>query len=92
MSLYKCGEILRESGLNATILRPWYVLGPGHYWPYLFLPEYWLGRQIPSLRESATRLELVTPRQMMAALVAAVETPARGIRVIDVLEIETSVA
>jgi uncharacterized protein YbjT (DUF2867 family) len=23
-------EILRASGLAATILRPWYVLGPGH--------------------------------------------------------------
>ena len=23
-----------RAGLNATILRPWYVLGPGHWWPY----------------------------------------------------------
>jgi hypothetical protein len=29
------GEALvRASGIPATILRPWYVLGPGHYWPY----------------------------------------------------------
>jgi uncharacterized protein YbjT (DUF2867 family) len=27
----RCEEMIRESGLNATILRPWYVLGPGHY-------------------------------------------------------------
>lgn len=26
--------------LNATILRPWYVLGPGHRWPYCLLPGY----------------------------------------------------
>ena len=26
--------LLRATGLPATILRPWYVLGPGHYWPY----------------------------------------------------------
>ena len=33
------GETLvRASGLAATILRPWYVLGPGHRWPYLLLP------------------------------------------------------
>src|SRR5919198_177904 len=25
--------LIRRSGLNATILRPWYVLGPGHRWP-----------------------------------------------------------
>ncbi|MEP7327469.1 MAG: NAD(P)H-binding protein, partial [Gemmatimonadota bacterium] len=26
-------EIIKSSGLGATILRPWYVLGPGHRWP-----------------------------------------------------------
>ena len=25
--------ILRQSGLNATFVRPFYVLGPGHRWP-----------------------------------------------------------
>lgn len=34
----ECEQIIQESGLNATILRPWYVLGPGHRWPYLLLP------------------------------------------------------
>ena len=43
-----CEEMIRASGLNATILRPWYVLGPGHYWAYLLKPGYWLARQIPS--------------------------------------------
>src|SRR6185295_4856179 len=33
------GEALVSStGIPATILRPWYVLGPGHYWPYLLVP------------------------------------------------------
>ena len=27
-------ELVREHGLNATILRPWYILGQGHWWPY----------------------------------------------------------
>jgi len=36
----ECEEIIQESGLNATILRPWYVLGPGHRWPYMLLPMY----------------------------------------------------
>lgn len=86
----RCEEIIRESGLNATILRPWYVLGPGHYWPYLLVPAYWVGRQIPSLRESAIRLGLVTVKQMVAALVAAVEAPATGIRVVEVPEIKAA--
>jgi uncharacterized protein YbjT (DUF2867 family) len=43
----QCEEMIRRSGMNATILRPWYVLGPGHYWPYVLNPGYWLARQIP---------------------------------------------
>ncbi len=34
----QCEAMIRRSGMNATILRPWYVLGPGHRWPYLLLP------------------------------------------------------
>ncbi len=87
----RCEEIIRESGLNATILRPWYVLGPGHYWPYLLKPGYWMARQIPSLRGSARRLGLVTLEQMVAALAFAVETPVAGIRTVEVPEIGASV-
>jgi len=66
---------IAEAGLTATILRPWYVLGPGHRWPYLLLPFYAFARLIPSKRESALRLGLVTLRQMVIALVTAVENP-----------------
>ncbi|HEY4907711.1 MAG TPA: NAD(P)H-binding protein [Candidatus Acidoferrum sp.] len=83
----RCEEMIRSSGLNATILRPWYVLGPGHYWPYLLIPGYWLARRIPSTRESATRLGLATLNQMLAALVQSVESPATGIRIVEVPEI-----
>ncbi len=83
----QCEEMIRRSGLNATILRPWYVLGPGHYWPYLLRPGYWLARQIPSMREGATRLGLVTWRQMVAALADAVEHPVRGLRIVEVPQI-----
>jgi uncharacterized protein YbjT (DUF2867 family) len=83
----KCEDMIRAAGLNATILRPWYVLGPGHYWPYMLVPGYWLARQIPSMRESATRLGLVTLQQMLAAFVQAAETPATGIRIVEVPEI-----
>ena len=34
--------LLRASGIPSTILRPWYVLGPGHRWPLALLPFYWL--------------------------------------------------
>ncbi len=82
------GEALvRASGLAATILRPWYVLGPGHRWPYLLVPVYRVMEALPATRERARRLGLVTLDQMVAALVRAVENPAHGVRVVEVPEI-----
>jgi len=78
---------VRASGLNATVLRPWYVLGPGHRWPYLLLPMYWLFERLPQTRESARRLGLVTLTQMVRALLHAVEQPAQGLRILTVPEI-----
>jgi uncharacterized protein YbjT (DUF2867 family) len=71
----ECEQKIIASGMRATILRPWYVLGPGHYWPYLLKPGYWLARQIPSMRAGAIRLGLVTLEQMLIALENAVEHP-----------------
>jgi uncharacterized protein YbjT (DUF2867 family) len=78
---------LRASGLRATILRPWYILGPGHWWPVLLLPLYWLMERIPSTNASAQRLGLVNLRQMLTALVWAVEHLPEKVSVIDVPEI-----
>lgn len=55
---------LRETGLPLTILRPLYVLGPGHRWPYALLSMYWVAEHVPSLRDDARRLGLVTLAQM----------------------------
>jgi uncharacterized protein YbjT (DUF2867 family) len=75
---------LRASGLNATILRPWYVLGPGHRWPYALLPLYWLAERFPSTRADALRLGLVTIDEMVGTLARAVENPCVGVRVVEV--------
>jgi len=80
----ECEEALRRSGLRATILRPWYVLGPGHRWPYLLLPVYAVASLLPGSRETARRLGLVTLRQMTTALVNAVENPVQDVRVLEV--------
>ena len=63
------------AGLTATILRPWYVLGPGHRWPLIVLPLVALAERVPATRDSARRLGFVTLAQMVAALVHAVEHP-----------------
>ena len=78
---------LRESGLSHTIIRPWYVLGPGHRWAYVLLPIYWLMGAIPSARESAQRLGLVTIAEMVATLTWAVDTAGAESRVLNVPDI-----
>lgn len=79
--------LLRESGLAHTIVRPWYVLGPGHRWPYLLIPLYWFWATVPSTRDGARRLGLVTLPQMLRTLLWAVDTAGTGARVIEVPDI-----
>ena len=80
---------IAEAGLTATILRPWYALGPGHWWPVVLTPFYAIGELLPSTRESARRLGLVSGAQMVRALVQAVESPplAGARRIVEVPEI-----
>jgi uncharacterized protein YbjT (DUF2867 family) len=75
--------LIRSAGLRATILRPWYVLGPGHWWPVALLPVYWIMERIPRTRESARRLGLVTLHQMVRALADAVDHPSDSVRVVE---------
>lgn len=79
-------EALAAAGLQRTLLRPWYVLGPGHRWPYALVPVYWMLERFPSTRATARRLGLVTLPQMIKALVDAIEHPpaTSGSRIVDV--------
>jgi uncharacterized protein YbjT (DUF2867 family) len=86
----ECEGTIRNSGMNATILRPWYVLGQGHRWPYVLLPMYWLLELLPSTRNGAKRLGLVTLEQMRQAMVRTVEDPSHGVRIVEVPEIRGS--
>jgi uncharacterized protein YbjT (DUF2867 family) len=75
------------SGIDATILRPWYVLGPGHRWPYLLVPVYAVLSMLPWTREGAARLGLVTLEQTVRALVASIESQPMGLRLLGVPDI-----
>jgi uncharacterized protein YbjT (DUF2867 family) len=86
----ECEEIVRESGMNATILRPWYVLGPGHRWPVALKPVYEILRWFPATRESALRLGLVTREQVVSALYAAADSDANGLQVLETGAIRAS--
>ena len=84
---------IARAGLTATVVRPWYVLGPGHWWPIVLIPLYALCELVPSTRATARRLGLVTIGQMVRALVNAVEhPPPRGrVHVVEVPEIRRRV-
>ena len=86
----ECEAALQISGMNVTIVRPWYVLGPGHRWPYALLPMYWICELIPSSRAGARRLGLVTLAQMTRTLVSAVENPSTGTLIIEVPQIRAA--
>lgn len=73
--------------LPHTFLRPWYVLGPGHWWPLLLWPVYQLLKLLPFTRKKAYAFGWITLRQMLAALVTAVENPVEK-RVMEVAEMK----
>ena len=80
----ECEQHIRNAGLNATFVRPWYVLGPNHWWPVMLIPFYKLAAYVPAWRDTAARLGLVRRQEMISALTWAVENPAMGVRIFDV--------
>jgi len=86
----ECEEILQDAGLNATVLRPWYVVGPGHRWPVVLKPIYSMLESLNSTRDAARRLGLVTLNEMVGSLVWAVEDPITRTRVLDVPAIRST--
>ena len=85
-----CEAAIKEAGLNATVLRPWYVLGPGHWWPLALIPAYKLAELMPWTSAGAKRLGLVSLPEMTAALTRAVENPAHGMNIVEVPEIRAA--
>lgn len=84
-------RLVRESGVAAaTFVRPWYVLGPGHWWPYAILPVYWIWGAFPSQRDTARRLYPVKLMQVVRAIADAVDHPREGVRVIEAPELRAA--
>ncbi len=78
---------LAQSGLTCSVIRPWYVLGPGHRWPMVLKPFYWIAEQRAASRSTALRLGLVTIDQMVATLALVVAAPPRTSRILTVPDI-----
>ncbi|MEP7167917.1 MAG: hypothetical protein ABI855_00965 [Bacteroidota bacterium] len=77
-------KIIIQSGINVTFIRPWYVIGPGHYWPLIFFPVLKLLEIIPSTKEKAKKPSLINLNQMLDALIYAIENSNEGIRIIEI--------
>jgi uncharacterized protein YbjT (DUF2867 family) len=77
-------KLIVESNLNATILCPWYILGPGHRWPYFLIPVYIILKSIPSTKETARRLDLISLKKFIDYILHCVENPTTGVSIIEV--------
>jgi len=84
-------NVLRASGLKAVVLRPWYITGPGHYWPLFFIPLFRLLELLPATSEKAKALRLVPLNKMLRKLVDTVkEAPETRFRIIEIDEINNA--
>ena len=73
--------------LNCTFVRPWYVLGPGHWWPIILLPFYGLAELVPSWRKAARAKSLVTIRQMLHTLLDAIRNEPAPLKIYEIADI-----
>lgn len=76
-----------QQKLNCTFLRPWYVSGPGHWWPLLLYPFFGLAELVPAWRRQARQRALVNIQQMVSALVYAVEAAPAPLRIMEIRDI-----
>lgn len=85
----KSGErILTKSGIPCTFLRPWYVLGPGHWWPIIFQPLIYLAKLNSFWKRLVEEREFISIRQMIAALTLSVKTTPMYVMVMEIADMK----
>lgn len=82
-------ETVLASGLTSTFIRPWYVFGPGHYWPLLFQPIFKLLEIIPKTSVKARALALVSLKQMLRTLnTVVINSPKQINNIVEIPDIK----
>jgi uncharacterized protein YbjT (DUF2867 family) len=76
--------LLQQQHFISSFIRPWYVLGPGHWWPLLVKPVYFILKLFPSTRATANNLDTVTISQMIKALVDCIKNLPNENTIVDV--------
>jgi uncharacterized protein YbjT (DUF2867 family) len=78
-------QSILSTHIPATFIRPWYVTGPGHYWPLALQPVFKLLELFPPTSRKAKALRLVSIRQMLQTLLYAVENkPQTNTEIIEI--------
>lgn len=80
--------LLIENKIPGIVVRPWYVIGPGHWWPLFLKPFYFLARFSGKYREAAKKLDTVTIGQMLNTLAHAISLDTDRIRYYEVEDIK----
>jgi len=83
--------LIASLGLTATVVRPFYVLGPGRRWPYFVMPLLWIGSVIPGLSRHVRTMAFNTREQVVDTIVHAIEHPPTGIDVWGVQRMKNGV-
>ena len=81
-------KLLRSSGMRSSFVRPWYVIGPGHYWPLALKPFYAIAKLFPGSRQAANKLDTVTIQEMLNCLMHVIQRTTDHIEVYDVADIK----
>ncbi|GAB2814477.1 NAD-dependent epimerase/dehydratase family protein [Ferruginibacter profundus] len=76
--------VLLQQHFISSFIRPWYVLGPGHWWPLLLKPVFFILKFLPTKKEAAIHLDTVTIAQMIKAVVACIKTQPDKNNIVDV--------
>jgi uncharacterized protein YbjT (DUF2867 family) len=77
-----------SKNLNCTFIRPWYVLGPGHWWPVLLLPFYGIAELVPLWKQAARAKGLVTIGQMIQTLIDVIKSNPQKLLYIEISQIK----
>jgi len=83
-------EYCKNKYLKCTFIRPWYVLGPGHFWPILLLPLYAVAGLVPSWKQKVRAIGLVSIRRVLKVLIKAVEQGPVLCRIMDIKDIRNA--
>lgn len=81
-------RLLLQTCLKTSFIRPWYVLGPGHWWPVLLKPFFFIAKHAGK-KEAVKNLDTVSLQQMIHTLLYAIKNPPEKNAVYDVPKIKT---